>query len=189
MPVESKYRIPDRGDVILRLLEAYEASSAEEVQAGRAWYRNARREVRRMSGVYSVDRRRVAAIVAALSPREPWSKNLQWAEAVLETGSHGSYGLKANGWKAERILEGEDPAEVLGGPKVTAFDRALCGDDGAVVIDTWMLTAVGWPEGAPLTAKRYRDVADALTEAARMLDVPAAELQAVVWVHVRGGAA
>jgi hypothetical protein len=184
----SRVSIPSDHEVLIRLLEAYEASSEAEVEAGRAWYRTQRAGIAHLGLEYSIDRRRVAAIVAVLSPREPWAKNLAWAEEVCRTGSHGAHGLLANGRKAERLYEGEAPEDVLGGLKVTAFDRALCGDDEAVVVDTWMLVAVGWPDGASLTPKRYRAIATQLAEAARIAGIPAAEFQAVVWVHVRGGA-
>lgn len=103
----------------------------------------------------------------------------------METGTCWGQ-TRNNTWKAERIREGERPLQVLGGPKVRSFYRAIMGDENAVVLDTWMATALGWPTNS-FSRIQYEKCSAVLRDAAERANVAPANFQAIVWTQVRGG--
>ena len=171
---------------VARVLSHYANATLEHLAYGRAWYPAARRLCRDISRESGRTVRTVAGCLAALSPRAHWKANVAWCRASCVSGV-ATGGLGASVRATARILGGERPLSVLRGPKVRAFYRACSGDDGATVVDVWMARAVGVsPEG--LTAKRYERIARVIRAAAFIADVSPTELQATVWVVVRGGA-
>jgi len=126
--------------------------------------------------------RRAAGVIAALSPMQQWDVNLRMADAVL--AGLEVKGLTGNIRKAEAIASGaKAPLQVLSGPKVRAFYRAIVGDRESAVVDRHMWRAMG---DDPLRPPAYEVGARAITEAARSVGAPVADFQAVVWEHVRG---
>jgi hypothetical protein len=170
------------GAMVRRLLFQYLQAPAE----GARWYVGARWTVRRMARTAGVTVATAAGVVAALSPRLHWSRNITAARVVL-AGERPSGVFSASLRKAERIYKGARPLSVLSGLKVRAFYRALMGDDRAAVIDTWVLHAVGWAH--KVTDRVYAAIARALMLAAKRVHRSVVELQAAVWVAVRGRAA
>lgn len=165
---------------------------------GTGWYEDAAYQVCTMHqsapGVaLGLRHGQTAAIVAALSPRMKWEKNLQAARFVLAAAhagvpvraeAFGAFG--ANIRKAERIALGEDPDAVLSGPKVRAFWRALDGDPDAVVVDVWMARALtGGKRSEPKSEGDYREMARAVEAVAPEWAARPAEVQAVAWTVVR----
>lgn len=178
----TKHSYPSEFEVELALLEHYEASSMD----GIAWYRDSRRFARSLARQCGTGLGKPAGIVAALSPQVQWARNKSMAIEVMETGWTTGQ-TTANIHKAVRIWEGERPLSVLGGQKVRAFYRAIMGDPNAVVLDTWMAQAMGWPHNS-FSERQYERCSRALTRAANRCGVPPANFQAIVWTHVRGGA-
>ena len=169
-------------EMVVNLLDHFEQAGTTE---GERWYRESRRYARQLAREYGGGVGRAAGVVAALSPQVQWERNKVMARDVMATGEAiGQTG--ANLTKAWRIWSGERPLQVLGGPKVRAFYRAMMGDEDAAVIDTWMLQAIGWPQQG-LSARQYERCAAALTEAASYTHLTTAQFQAVVWTHIRGG--
>ena len=167
-------------------------------QAGAAWYPAANTLVRRLARQYDQRAAVVAAVVAALSPANKWTRNTVDAENVIRvwsaTGDRDKVrAIKVatynrNRDKAVEILATGDPT-LLTGQKVTAFAYNLSAPDaGGAVIDRHAYNAViGHREvvdvrGHRITAKRYRDAAAAYTDLAAELDISAASLQATVWL-------
>lgn len=127
----------------------------------------------------------VTGIVAALSPQKQWGANLDSARsAVLGEWDHVSQ-TGANVDKAFRIAQGERPVDILSGPKVRAFYRALMGDKDAAVIDTWMIQAAQWHRDG-VSRNQYALLAQALTECALIVGVHTVAIQATIWLAVRG---
>jgi hypothetical protein len=153
--------------------------------AGGSWYEDAGRVCARMARAYGCSKATAAGVVAALSPRLQWGPNLRAADAVL-AGVTPSGVFRASLKKAQAIAAGARPLDVLSGPKVRAFYRAIMGDRTAAVVDVWVLRAVGWTRS--VTEKAYRAIARALELTAARLGTTVAQLQAVAWVAVRGRA-
>lgn len=147
------------------------------------WYRESRRTARALARKHGCTVATAAGVIAALSPRIRWSTNVLGADHILAGGNTGP-GFNSNVEKACRIRDGERPLSVLGGPKVTAFYRAIMGDRDACVIDVWMWRAMGlkpgeWP---------YEKAERVIRKAAAQAGLPVADFQALVWTQVRGGA-
>lgn len=185
-----------------RILAAYAAASADDLAAGLAWYRRAAEAA---ASILPADPARAAGVIAALSPRCQWSTNVGWAAAVIEAAARGeasppavhTSAMRAQAW---RIARGEAPLDVLRGPKVRAFYRNITGDLTAVTVDVWaarvadgdyrphptkagLLGAIPSPAG-----RRYALIARAYREAAAVIGRAPRDVQAAVWVHVRGSA-
>lgn len=180
----------DRDAIVDNYARAYASATDDLERDGRAWYGSARETCERMAAESGRSARDVAAIVAVLSPQVRWAPNIAAAREALELPADPSlpskYGVLGESWrKATRILLGESADDVLSGPKVTAFDRALRGDLSAVVVDTWMIAAAGVDIGA-LTPAKYRVLAECIALAADDAGELPAVFQAIVWCAVRG---
>lgn len=129
----------------------------------------------------------VIGAFAALSPQVSWTEQLAHGPEFIRSGGEASHpGFGRNRDKARRILAGEEPGDVLGGPKVRAFYAALGGDGGAVVVDRHAVRiAVGGELDGSLTARRYRLVADAYKDAALRIGMEPADLQAMTWCYYK----
>jgi hypothetical protein len=139
-----------------------------------------------------VDRAR--GIVAALSPRVRWSVNLVWSRVLIDAYRSGAdvprVSTTRNRDLAWRIASGERPLDVLGGQKVRAFYRNLSGNTRAVTVDVWAARAAGFdmPDSKSLTRHQYAEISAAYRRAARLTGIEPAELQAAIWIQVRGKA-
>jgi hypothetical protein len=163
-------------------------ASPETIAAGRAWYPNARHTVATLAMVHNVTPQQSALVVASLSPRVHWSRNVRMADSFLRNGT--ANGLGTSAIRASKALEGGlDTINPASAPKVYAFALNLLGDDQAVTVDMWMLAAAGLPGNLKLTsANRYNTLADIITRLARRNDLTPAETQAIIWVAQRGRA-
>jgi hypothetical protein len=174
------------------ILQMYRSATEAQVEAGTAWYETARTEAKRLANLYGVSYRCAAGVIAVLSPRQKWPQNKLDAASILRAATSGSsvkpkvsaYG--ANRDKAWRIAKGEAPSTVLGGPKVNAFYRNICGDYNGVTVDVWA-ARVAEPynlhfAGRPET---YAVIAEAYTNAAMALGTFPAFVQAVCWIVIR----
>lgn len=175
------YEYPDHETMVFRLLGHFEDSDLD----GTSWYRASRQFCEELAKEAGISLAKVAGITAALSPQVQWNRNKLMAHEVALTGWTTGQ-TTANIHKAVRIWEGEQPLRVLGGNKVRAFYRAIMGHEDAVVLDTWMATALGWPHNG-FTDRQYQRCEAALREAAAVTSLSPANFQAVVWTHVRGG--
>lgn len=169
------------------LLDYYHKARGTGLEtAGRTWYANAGAECARLAAAHGVAHATAAGIVAALSPRMPWARNITEAGNLLAGRTCAALGVSVR--KAERIHAGEDPAAVLAtGPKTLAFWRALCGDLDAVVLDVWMLRAFGHDRDT-VTPYQYRLLSETVRQTARSVACAPATFQAIVWCAIRGSA-
>lgn len=176
------------------ILASYRPDVAS-LTAARDWYRLAGSTAGRLGRRYGVSKSTAAGVIAALSPLQTWKGNVGAAERILSARASGAasapkVGLGRNVAKAWRIAQGERPLSVLSGPKVRRFYRNIMGDLSAVTVDRWAARACGVPDTYPSTDARYRACEDAYRRAAALLGgIEPAELQAIVWVAIRGAAA
>lgn len=174
------------------ILARYAAATEEERAQGRTWYADAQAEARRLAenGPRGFGIVRAAGVLAVLSANQYWAANVRSARAAVVAAVAGDDVAAAcrtlgdSSRKAARILAGESPAQVVAGPKVRQFWRAICGDPDAVAIDRWAARAAGWqsPRG------REARIAAAYVAAAAFTPDNPRDLQAIVWVQVRGSA-
>ena len=217
-----------------QVLKVFRAATVDERSNGREWYHRARRlaedlvlefgarSVQGPSWTWDEAVSRASAVIAVLSPRLNWNKNVElarqvytdaWQMAVIYRDRPDDYrgarerltnmfpGLKGNGDKAYRILiDGEDPEDVVSGPKVTAFWRTIVdpSDPRAVVVDRHALDVakghvlddrqrgiiLGRKGAYEELSALYRRAAKQLTKETGAVWTPA-EVQAVTWTTWR----
>ena len=187
--------IPDHATMVRRLVAAYRGASAADADAGRRWYADAEAAAIALAAGTDgrVDRETAAGVIAAFSPRMPWARNLRVAAACVDAHVAGRpmprMAMGASHRAAERVLAHEPGA--LRAPKVRAFAANLTGDTRAVTVDVWAVRAATgdpMPDGRQITPAQYRRIAAAYTEAAERVGIEPRDLQAVVWVSIRGRA-
>ena len=164
-------------------LAFYEKATPLQIAQGAAWYDEAAQAIRELARWHGCSIETAAGVVAALSQRQTWERNLQLAEDTLSGLRPATLQAVAN--KAEAIRDGAEPLDILKGDKIRAFYGALRGDEEAVVIDTWMRKAYGHPRES-MTPKQYAVIAGALREDAAAVGMSPAKFQAAVWVTIRG---
>ena len=177
--------------------DCYNRANAEVRQAGNVWYVNANHyaiEIGELAG-YSGDvaLKVGSGIISALSPKTDWDKNILYAKELVRTG-YAPRQTEINNTKALRILEGEEPLDVLGGLKVIPFYLAIRspeGDDPIPVIDRH---AGHVYKGDSLTEKERNQLSNigvntrivhAYRIIAERLNIHVHQLQATTWVEVR----
>lgn len=189
--------------MVRRLIQLYGAASADDLSAGLEWYAKCYRTA---AAMLPNDPKRAAGVIAILSPRVRWATNLQWAAQIIAAAERGDAepppvhtgAMRAIAWRI--ATNQERPETAIRGIKTSNFYRAIIGDGSAVTIDVWARRAAegNWRDwhvksetGArdvSMSNKIYREIAAAYTAAAEALGVPARDVQAAVWVHVRGAA-
>lgn len=174
-----------------RILDVYRQATLQELQDGLDWYRDAHA----IAVALDPERPHAAAgVLAALSPMQSWGRNVNLAARAYADG-RASGGLFRNCAKADQIMAGAEPLDVLGGDKVCNFYKAIANpaDGSAVVIDRHAFDiAVGRitndKSRAALSRKGVYDAfARAYVRAAKTisaetgLDMSPSALQAVTW--------
>ena len=110
----------------------YRSASDEQKLSGLLWYKEANALAHELDPNDPV---RAAAVIAVLSPRLPWPKNIEAARDAYAGRKLRVLGL--NALKAQQLLSGEKPDDIVKGPKVRAFWHAIVNpnDGRAVVVD------------------------------------------------------
>lgn len=192
----------------------FREATPEQLSAGAEWYARARRLAVELANSLPTDHphhgdvTRAAAVIAVLSPRTSWQENVDLARQAYRIAARGGWlasdwhvlptlGLSAR--KVGALLRTHtvtDPADVVSGPKVTAFFRTIADplDRYAVVVDRHAYdVSVGRVTDEDerqrgLSGKRYESVCDVYRRAARVLSresgtlITPSTVQAVTWV-------
>lgn len=169
-----------------RLLAIHETAAPAVIEAGRLWYPGAENVIADLSREYQLGRPRVAAIVAVLSPRQRWRKNIEGARAVLEGEPQRAPGFDGNRAKASALLAGEPLELIIGGDKVTSFWANLIGSHTAVTVDIWaQRAALGYDHPHQPKNDRYRRLVAIYRAAAECVGETPREFQSVIWQAIR----
>jgi hypothetical protein len=176
------------GQATRRLIRLFTDATADELAYGLGWYVQAHETAAALGTAHGYTTRQVAGVIAALSPRSDWPQNVKRAGEMLASGD--TYGLSNGRDKAKRILAGEDPADVLSGPKTRAFFDNLADPlaSSAVTIDAHAYDAAAGMVTNDRQRKvldrkgEYERIADIYRSAAGHLGVAPHVVQAVVWV-------
>lgn len=179
--------------VVENILAPYRAARPEQISAGVQWYADAHTFA---LVIANGDLVKGAGVVAALSPQTSWAQNMTIAARAFADGfASGQTG--ANVEKANRILKGESPEDVLGwtnpnaksGHKVRNFYRNIVDPTGPeVTIDRHAFDiAVGEETDSATRGQlgrvgQYDLFADIYRQAAELVGVAPATMQAVTWL-------
>lgn len=172
-----------------RATAEYRTASPIQVEQGHRWYEEAHQIARNQADEHMVTIEVAAGVLAAMSPRCGWGKNVMWAERMLSSGGtldRGTLGRSLTHGRA--IVNGTPVLEVLNGPKTRAFYEAIltAGESPGAVIDVhaWAMLVGQRGTSAP-TSKQYHTAAACMSSAARILGVGVHDVQATTWITWR----
>jgi len=193
---------------VRNILAVYSLASKGEQIEGRDWYIRANRVAASIASEHGISTNKAAAVIAALSPSNRWSRNMVDAENLVrafviggrdeaENVKCATYGKMKD--KAIRILENEDGEwmidTILKGQKITAFYRCIMGAVDTVCVDghaycIWFGDRMVLADVPNIGKKMYAEITSDYVEAARILTeagtpMTCYELQAVTWVAWR----
>jgi hypothetical protein len=175
-----------------RIVATYRRATPADLEAGARWYGDAGTVATDLARAGGTSVEHAAAVIAHLSPRTPWARNVSGAWSVVLTGDAPGC-LRRNVAGARRALESDAPLGTLGGPKTQRFARNILGDRDAVTVDVWAArVALGERDDLDrvLTwAGVYAALEHAYRLAARRLGVDPVTVQATTWVVARNGRA
>jgi hypothetical protein len=154
-----------------------------EVEQASKWYVDAEKVAHEVARNLDVSLEKGASVISAFSPRERWTTNV--AKAIAFSLGQDVVGLSNNLKMANNsLLLGY---QALKGLKTNAFAKAIAGDEDAVVIDVWMLRAVGIERKTP-NQTQYKELEDAVKKVAFDNGMTPRAMQALIWIVVRGSA-
>jgi hypothetical protein len=154
-----------------------------QVEQASKWYMDAERVAAQVARNLDSTLEVGATVVSAFSPRERWTNNVTKAISF-------SLGNNIPGFKNNMVMANNAIAfgyDALKGLKTNAFARAIAGDEQAVVIDVWMLRAVGIEKKTP-SQSQYNELAEAVKKTAFEYGMTPRSMQALIWIMIRGSA-
>jgi hypothetical protein len=154
-----------------------------QVEQASKWYVDAERVAEKVAENLNTTLEVGASVVSAFSPRERWSVNV--ARAIAYSLGQEVTCLKNNLVMANNALTLGFSA--LKGLKTNSFAKAIAGDEQAVVIDVWMLRAVGIEKKTP-NQTQYYELVEAVKKTAFDFGMTPRAMQALIWIVVRGSA-
>lgn len=178
--------------IVRRILATFDKASPADIEAGARWYDEAGELCDTLQQGYTVTREHVGAILAQLSPRTTWSRNVAGAVAMIREGHEAARALGCIGANVDRALVAigsDDPVATINGPKTRSFALNILGDREAVTVDVWACRVADLDETRLGRKGAYDAVAHAYRTAARRRGVDPATMQAVTWIVARNGRA
>ena len=178
------------------ILAVFQLANAKDLTDGKNWYSDARQICVTLSHRYDISFYAAAGIVAALSPRNRWSRNIQDAENMIAAGKEAAAEIKvctfaANKAKALKILAlenatAEQVLKILSGPKLSEFFSCIAGINDEVCIDghayaIWAGERITLANVPSIGVKLRREIKAAYREAAKHANIAPHEMQAITW--------
>lgn len=183
--------LPSVETLARRILATFDRATASDIESGATWYDEAHALAvdlsRYLPGPLKGDVERSAAVIAALSPRTTWTRNVEGATLLLAKGEvlPGLIGRNV----VTACHAADDGFAALTGPKTSAFARNIAGDTEAVTVDVWAARVAQVDEKLLTRKGVYAAVAHAYRLAARRRGVAPTTMQATTWVVARNGRA
>lgn len=180
----------------------YNLSTQSDKNQGLNWYARALTFADNLGEVYDIHYTTIVAVIAALSPRNRWERNMQDAELMVKVKANGGtyhdlLALKvctfsANKEKAARILalnitDRDELLDILKGPKLCEFFNCILGDVDDVCIDghaysVWLGDRITLANVPSIGKKLRQSIKADYQQAAKNLGLKSHELQAITWV-------
>lgn len=178
----------------------YQLATLTEQQEGITWYPTADQIAIRLADRYEISEPQAVGVIAALSPRNKWSRNVYDADALIAAyiagGAEQATSTKvctfgANKAKAVRILglsraaDLDDVLEILSGPKLREFASCIAGLDD-VCIDghafcIWNGGRTNLADVPSIGVRLRREIKADYQTAADELGLTPSACQAVTW--------
>jgi hypothetical protein len=182
-----------------RIKAVYDLATPHEITVGRAWYPQAYETARIMASDYGLCVQTVVGVIAALSPRNKWERNLLDAENLIEAycvDRAQAAAVKVCTFgkgkaKAIQILDlDQDPFTdaimgVLSGPKLREFASCILKLDDVTVdghaFCVWNGARTGLKAVPAIGVKLRAEIKSDYRKAAAKLGLSPSECQAVTW--------
>ena len=184
------------------IIAVYNLATATDKINGADWYDRALTFANALSAVYSIEVTTIVGVIASLSPRNRWERNMQDAESMVKAYANGAtYNdliqlkvctFKTGKDKAARILTDKisDRAELLAtlkGPKLQEFFNCILGDADDVCIDghaysIWVGDRITLANVPSIGKKLRQSIKADYQLAALSLGVKPHVVQAITWV-------
>ena len=184
------------------IIGVYKLASLCDKNQGKDWYRNAYEIASSLAVFYNTNPLQIAAVIASLSPRNRWERNIQDAESLCKIYfaggskadllSHKVCTFGAGKKKAVAILTGnvtdrDELLAILKGPKLCEFFNCIIGDLDDVCIDghaysIWLGDRISLKNVPAISNKLRQTIKADYKTAAQDLGLHPYELQAITWV-------
>lgn len=186
--------------IVKRILRTFDRATTSDLEDGARWYDVAGNLASDLA-IHStqwgtVTPRTAAAVIAQLSPRTTWQRNVAAATALIYGSEDDARQVGAIGANIDRAVaallagaDGQDAIDTINGPKTNAFARNIAGDREAVTVDVWAARVADLDETLLGRKGAYDAVAHAYRVAARRRGVDPTTMQAVTWIVARNGRA
>lgn len=179
---------PSHEEMVQAIVRTYRDATPAQVERGLRWYATAGVIAGVIAEHTGSDRGRTAAVIAALSPRNPWAWNVADAAAFMLAASEGrptrptATTFNANADRAWQFATGSADWSTSA-LKVRSFVANILGDPDAVTVDVWAIrVATGGLFHEVRNDGQYRRIADAYRAAAAIVGAGARDVQAVTWL-------
>lgn len=165
-------------------------ANIKEINDGLVWYGLAREFCEDTGYKYNLPVWKVALMVAALSPRNKWKRNLKDTIDVINNGIDATCAtFNTNKVKACKIFHAptiKEGLEILGnGQKTRAFFFNIYNNNSSrVCVDSWACRIAQYGKDSP-TKKGYRDLEKAYKIVAEKHGHVPMDVQAICWVTYR----
>lgn len=168
-------------NMVENILKVYRSADFASFSDGLDWYETVHDMARDIHSNVSV----ASGIIAALSPRMPWHRNIELAQ-VCADGNLNSGALKRSIGNANAILSGSNPWDVLGGLKTRAFYVNILDpyDVDFVTVDTHAIKIAGIDRDS-VGKGLYNEIAQAYRDAAKVAGMRPNQMQAITWMTYR----
>ena len=158
------------------------------------WYNNARRFSIEHAKINDISPYKVAGIIAALSPKNKWERNLLDTINVLkykdDLSKYNVCTFNTNRDKALQILKLKDNnnlidniIKILNGIKTVSFFKNIMGidDHNTVTVDMWMYRLSNLPRTLP----NYQLIQQVILQVAKRLNILGKHVQELLWQYIR----
>ena len=183
----------------------YALASVDEIITGTHWYERAREAATRLSELYDLTQFAAIGVIAALSPRNKWGRNLVDAENLIEAfkaDPSSAIHVKVctfnkNKQKAIEILTFDDDRteqglkfdeilSILSGPKLREFATCILDITDDVCIDghaycIWNGGRTSLADVPAIGVKLRQEIKADYVKSARKMGVSPAVMQAITW--------
>lgn len=172
---------PTTDSIRTNYLDLIHSATFSQIMQAATWYVEAQDIARDLARRFEVSLDVAAGVIAAFSPRTRWADNVRNAELFFMDENVPT--LKNNTAMAYRVMN--DGIDALRGRKTNSFAWNIAGNMDVVTIDVWMIRAAGY-ERLDANQTMYNDMENVILELAYVFGVEPAQLQALIWIVVRG---
>src|SRR5690242_13422430 len=168
-------------DYAANVMHVFRRATDSDIREGMGWYESAREIAREADTLV-----KGAGIIAALSPRMPWDRNVALARQAF-AGPLTSGALGQSLAKVALIQDGVHPIAALGkGLKTQSFFANILDPSNphVVTVDTHAIKIAGLNRDS-VTPRMYADIAAGYMEAAAYASILPQQMQAITWTTYR----